>query len=1022
MRHSRHRMPQLLEKRPHAPAVHPEAAEVDHKAAPPPVSGSGTFRLPPLSDPPKQPSSASLAFIGGMALATLVFNAYLMVTHAQDVWVVMGLSMLVLLALRLYFETRIAAGAYENNLKGARVRSLMEFTIFGVVAPMLLLLYIVFAGTSVMMTFDPAGWIRFAGLTAALPIINIYLRHRVIHGAKSSRLLFYMNGFALGVGLFWSSVLLILTIFNPSLILSGQALFLLTPYAALVCNTYMLYKLSPCRTNAIDPPGKLPALVGALSSLLLLAGPELRAVAVGGAERIAICDNQTLSNAGMAALTVLGAQEDLQRQAVPEWDRRQLMIMPSLVGLPPDQAHTLYFRLTGKDASESSNLTGGLIPNFMPDSIRAAAPDLVADRDTARGGTAVGDMIPGLGVSHSTITGHVDTKTLTAALYWTLIFRNDSNSQQEARAQIGLPQGAVVSRATLWIDGKPEEAAFNTTLQTRQAYESLVRFRRDPLLISSTGKDRVLMQAFPVPPKGGEMKLRIGITAPISMISANDGRLSLPKLLQSNFKLEGKNDIHIEANQENILPESTQLQRVRLGQSTLIKGNVAHDDLKSVSMRAHWSQRPAQVVARASHTAGSAYIVGRLRPVLEPVSRLLVVVDSSDASKDNVDEIASSLSMIPNNVSTSVLYASDSIPAGTHAQSSVIPRIQLQDALDELKNRQFGYGQDNAPALAEAIKMAGNDASAAVLWIHGPQPVVTGNAQVLLSSVNAQSNLRIFDYEMRAGRNALLSLLKNKATIIPIANQLSVRADLSAFAASLSQAPSYEMHFEKTSNRPAGAIDVSPPVVSRMSTLWAHESAQRYIASENQAAAEKLAEVYRIVTPVTSAVVLPHNEDYESWNMHRNSSMVVASAMGNQQANDESHSRAARTDSDAFGSAPLAHQMTENGVALQGATNGTIGPQASDATFVTGVNTAGTVRINNLANLEAVLNVIASGFEVVGLCWGGTTLFTTIFGAFSAEDACRRILFGCSSILAGLVSPGCINWLVASSRDANLFS
>src|SRR6059058_2087189 len=34
---------------------------------------------------------------------------------------------------------------------------------------------------------------------------------------------------------------------------------------------------------------------------------------------------------------------------------------------------------------------------------------------------------------------------------------------------------------------------------------------------------------------------------------------------------------------------------------------------------------------------------------------------------------------------------------------------------------------------------------------------------------------------------------------------------------------------------------------------------------------------------------------------------------------------------------------------LQGATNGTIGPQAGDATVVSGVNTAGTVRVNNLA-------------------------------------------------------------------------
>ena len=59
---------------------------------------------------------------------------------------------------------------------------------------------------------------------------------------------------------------------------------------------------------------------------------------------------------------------------------------------------------------------------------------------------------------------------------------------------------------------------------------------------------------------------------------------------------------------------------------------------------------------------------------------------------------------------------------------------------------------------------------------------------------------------------------------------------------------------------------------------------------------------------------------------------------------------------------------------LQGATNGTIGPQAGDATVVSGVNTAGTVRVNNLANLEALLNIIANGMEILGIAWGGPTM------------------------------------------------
>ncbi len=108
---------------------------------------------------------------------------------------------------------------------------------------------------------------------------------------------------------------------------------------------------------------------------------------------------------------------------------------------------------------------------------------------------------------------------------------------------------------------------------------------------------------------------------------------------------------------------------------------------------------------------------------------------------------------------------------------------------------------------------------------------------------------------------------------------------------------------------------------------------------------------------------------------------------------------------------------------LQGATNGTIGPQAGDATVVQGVNTAGTVRVNNLANLEALLNIIANGMEILGIAWGGPTMIMGFMHmAAGTQDAMKRVLFGAAGVTGGLATPGCINWLVASCRDANLFS
>ena len=128
-------------------------------------------------------------------------------------------------------------------------------------------------------------------------------------------------------------------------------------------------------------------------------------------------------------------------------------------------------------------------------------------------------------------------------------------------------------------------------------------------------------------------------------------------------------------------------------------------------------------------------------------------------------------------------------------------------------------------------------------------------------------------------------------------------------------------------------------------------------------------------------------------------------------------------DNQSTGSQTNANAPGGNAPTLQGATNGTIGPQGGQETTVTGVNTAGTVRVNNLANLEALLNIIANGMEILGIAWGGPTMIMGFMHmAAGTQDAMKRVLWGAAGVTGGLATPGCINWLVASCRDANLFT
>ena len=121
---------------------------------------------------------------------------------------------------------------------------------------------------------------------------------------------------------------------------------------------------------------------------------------------------------------------------------------------------------------------------------------------------------------------------------WTLIFRNDSNAQREARAEVQLPPGGVVSRLTLWVNGEEREAAFAGRGRVREAYQKVaIQQRRDPVLVTTAGRDHVLVQCFPVPPNQGEMKIRLGITLPLVLEDETNAKLLMPHFVSKNFSI-----------------------------------------------------------------------------------------------------------------------------------------------------------------------------------------------------------------------------------------------------------------------------------------------------------------------------------------------------------------------------------------------------------------------------------------------------------------------------------------------------
>lgn len=85
-------------------------------------------------------------------------------------------------------------------------------------------------------------------------------------------------------------------------------------------------------------------------------------------------------------------------------------------------------------------------------------------------------------------------------------------------------------------------------------------------------------------------------------------------------------------------------------------------------------------------------------------------------------------------------------------------------------------------------------------------------------------------------------------------------------------------------------------------------------------------------------------------------------------------------------------------------------------------------KINNLANLEALLNIFANGVEILGIAFGAPACLLVPVGLVLVWMKGKRligtamIIVGPTIVILGVATPGLINWLVASARDAGIFN
>jgi hypothetical protein len=529
------------------------------------------------------------------------------------------------------------------------------------------------------------------------------------------------------------------------------------------------------------------------------------------------------------------------------------------------EAQKVYFRVTGQPYNSQP----------PPHGVRQAAfADFDFDPDV--GGQAVAGRRKGLSLDSSRIDVQMHPDAAVAYLEWTMVFQNARPEQREARAQVLLPPGGVVSRVTLWVNGEPREAAFGGTAEVREAYQKVaVRQRRDPLLVTWAGVDRIMLQCFPVPPHG-EMKIRLGITAPLSLTdgpqTASQGQpttaaLRLPCFAERNFNVssEEMHSLWIESDRPYLeVSEPLVSERASEGRHVL-RGSLSEDDLLSTKAVVRTARSPEAAVSWTPDPQDAGKHVVQKVVASKPNSKrwVVLVVDGSGAMAEHFEAIGEALVGLPADMELHVLVVGDEVVDISEAAGAAWdPR---EGDLGERLHALAGVGGcDNVRALLKALDLKGSaSADTVIVWVHAAQPVLLSSTAPLVQRLERGVPVPIHDVAVAAGPNRVAEELKGVASLQPLPRFSSLADDLRSLLAGLA-GRSTEYRVERI--RVQGPAPATPKSSSHVARLWAAGEVAALARSGkpgDRGEAVKLAVAHQLVTPVTGAVVLETQQQYE---------------------------------------------------------------------------------------------------------------------------------------------------------------
>ena len=578
-------------------------------------------------------------------------------------------------------------------------RRIISHFIFGILLSSFTLCFEIATGMSDEVYINPIPNLIYVILVGMVPIILAYNLYRCVRQKPIRSWELHLNSLCIAIAMVYSIIYLpILPFAVIGVIAYGLGFLPLAPLFAL----FSAYRLRREMKRRIASGATLQSkhfYVGFSIGIVLLAAASTPRILTdyGIARYIRASDGDDSS--AIRLLRNIGSEKLLLKACYR--GAPQVFFRGGGSGqkrLEPEGARKLYYRVTG----ESFNAKRRERSSFFTIRDRSSF-----DRDL--GGEYVGQRVEEITLEESRLDGILQPETGTGYVEWTMVFRNDDRwRNHEARMLLFMPAGAVVSRLTLWVNGEPREAAFGGKAKVRTAYKNIaVRQRRDPVLVNWAGPDLLLVQCFPIQSNGGRMKIRIGMSFPLELGQNSELTYRYPSIVSENFTIPDtlQHAIWYEEKSGNEIYSSPVI-------------DLEMDEL--ASLRGTLRNRADQLLLAFKSTHPTldtlATFAATLPSIKSSTTPYAIIVDGSLNMRSKAEIIAKWL--IQQNDTMEVFFASDEVHNFKGNGS---------ECASWLRKQKFIGGQDNVPALVEALRKYHSAATAEdpikLYWFSGAQPI-----------------------------------------------------------------------------------------------------------------------------------------------------------------------------------------------------------------------------------------------------------------------------------------------------------